>query len=107
MEFEKKYFTAYRQGKEISDQFFLDEDFNVPDVKRDVQRIILSEGKIHIEDIKRVENYVRVTGELLFKVLYVTDEGETKITSLEGRIPFEEMVYTDEEPLENIFFRTP
>lgn len=105
MEFEKKYFTAYRQGKEISDQFFLDEDFNVPDVKRDVQRIILSEGKIHIEDIKRVENYVRVTGELLFKVLYVTDEGETKITSLEGRIPFEEMVYTDEEPLENIFVK--
>ena len=105
MEFDKKYFTVYRQGKEMADQFYLDEDFNVPDMKRDVQRIILSEGKIHIEDMKRVENYVRVTGELIFKVLYVTDEGETKITSLDGKIPFEEMVYTDEEPLENIFVK--
>ena len=105
MEFEKKYFNVYRQGREITDQFYLDEDFNVPDMKRDVQRIILSEGKIQIEDIKRVENYIRVTGEMLFKVLYVTDEGETKITSLDGKLPFEEMVYTEEEPLENIFVK--
>lgn len=105
MDCEKKCFTVYRQGKEMEDQFYLDEDFNVPDMKRDVQRIILSEGKIHIEDIKRVENYIRVTGEMLFKVLYVTDEGETKITSLDGKVPFEEMVYTDEEPLENIFVK--
>jgi len=105
MECEKRYFTVYHQGKEINDQFYLDEDFNVPDMKRDVQRIILTEGKVHIEDIKRVENYVRVTGEMLFKILYVTDEGETKITSLDGKLPFEEMVYTDEEPLENIFVK--
>ena len=106
MECEKRYFTVYHQGKEMNDQFYLDEDFNVPDTKRDVQRIILSEGKIHIEDMKRVENYVRVTGNMFFKVLYVTDEGETKITSLDGKIPFEEMVYTDEEPLENIFVKS-
>ena len=105
MECEKKYFTIYRQGKEMNDQFYLDEDFNVPDMKRDVARIILSEGKVHIEDMKRVENYVRVTGQLLFKVLYVTDEGETKITSLDGKVPFEEMVYTEEEPLENLFVK--
>lgn len=106
MEFEKKYFTVYQQGKEIEDQFYMDEDFNVPDMKRDVQRIILSEGKLHIEDMKRVENYIRVTGKMLFKVLYVTDEGETKITALDGKIPFEEMVYTEEIPLENIFIKS-
>lgn len=106
MECEKRYFTMYQQGREIADQFFLDEDFNVPDMKRDIQRIILSEGKIHIGDMKRVENYIRVTGDMLFKVLYVTDEGETKITSLEGKLPFEEMVYTEEEPLENIFIKS-
>ena len=100
MEFEKKYFNVYRQGREMTDQFYLDEDFNVPDMKRDVQRIVLSEGKIQIEDMKCVENYVRVTGDLLFKILYVTDEGETKITALDGKLPFEEMVYMEEEPLE-------
>lgn len=106
MECEKRYFTVYHQGKEMNDQFYLDEDFNVPDMKRDVQRIILAEGNVYIEDIKRVENYVRVTGKMLFKILYVTDEGEMKITSLDGKIPFEEMVYTDEEPLENIFAKS-
>ena len=49
MECEKRYFTVYHQGKEMNDQFYLDEDFNVPDIKRDVQRIILSEGKVHID----------------------------------------------------------
>jgi len=105
MECEKKYFTMYQQGRELTDQFYLDEDFNVPDTRRDVQRIILSEGKVQIEELKCVENYLRVNGKLLFHVLYVTDEGETKITSLEGRIPFEEMVYTDGETMEHVFMK--
>ena len=105
MNCEKKYLTVYRQGKEMGNQFYLDEDFNVPDMKRDVQRIILTKGDIHIEDIRRMENNVRVTGDLMFKILYVTNEGQTKITSLDGKIPFEEMVYTEEEPLENIFVK--
>jgi len=103
MDSEKKYFMIYQQGKEITDQFCLDDDFNVPDTKRDVQRIIMTEGNIQIDELKCVENYIRVIGKMLFKVLYVTDEGETKITSLEGKIPFEEMVYADEEVLDNVF----
>ena len=106
MESEKKYFTVYRQGKELYDQFYLDEDFNVPDLKRDVKRIILGEGRLQVEEMKRVENYIRVMGKMLFKVLYVTDEGETKIASLEGKLPFEEMVYTEEDPKENIFLKS-
>ena len=106
MEYQKKEFRMYRQGKEIQDQFYLDEDFNVPDAKRDVQRVILCDGKVEIEDTKRVENYIRVSGKVNFNILYVTDEGETKLTSLEGKLPFEEMVYTEEEPMENIFIKS-
>lgn len=106
MECEKKEFRVYRQGKDILDQFYLDEDFNVPDMKRDVQSVILAEGKVRIEDMKRVENYIRVSGKINFKVLYVTDEGETKITSLDGKLPFEEMVYIEEEPGENLFVKS-
>ncbi len=106
MELEKKSFVSYCQGKTIMDQFYLDEDINVPDLKMDVQRIVLDEGKIQIDDMKRVENYIRVTGKLLYKILYVTDEGERRIASLEGKLLFEEMVYTEEEPFENMFVKS-
>lgn len=106
MECEKRGFIVYQQGEDIQDQFYLDEDFNVPDMKRDVQSVIMSEGKVCVEEMKRVENYIRVNGKLEFKILYVTDEGERKITSLEGKIPFEEMVYTEKEPCENLFMKS-
>ena len=44
-----------------------------------------------------MENYLRVTGKLNFKVLYVTDSGDPRPGALEGMIPFEEMVYMEEE----------
>lgn len=106
MECEQKELRVYRKGKDILDQFYLDEDFNVPDMKRDVQLVILAEGKVSVEELKRVENYIRVSGKIIFKVLYVTDEGERKITSLDGKLPFEEMVYTEEEPEENLFVKS-
>ena len=53
-------------GKKVISQFLLDEDFNVPDSKRDVERIIASEGTVKIEDMKMTENYVKVTGKLEF-----------------------------------------
>lgn len=105
MEFEKKEFTMYCQGNTITDQFYLDEDFNVPDMKRDVKRIILSEGKLQVEEMKQMENHIRVSGKISFRILYVTDEGETKPASLEGRLPFEEMVYVETPLLENLFLK--
>ena len=105
MEYEKKEFTAYRQGRTIRNQFYIDDDYNVPDARHDVKRVILGDGVLQIEDIKRVENYVRVSGKMNFKVLYVTDEGEMRMAFLEGNIPFEEMVYVEEEPEENLFIK--
>lgn len=84
-----------QMGKSMIDQFMLDEDYNVPDVKRDMQRIIASEGKVRIEDVKVIENYIRVSGKLEFQILYVGDGLEPMLCSMEGKIPFEEMVYTE------------
>lgn len=105
MEYEKKDLLVYHQGKTITDQFYIDDDYNVPDAKHDVQRVVLGEGTLQVEDMKRVENYIRVSGKMAFQVLYVTDEGETRLAFLEGRIPFEEMVYTEEEPEEKLFVK--
>ena len=106
MEYDKKELTVYRQGRTISDQFYIDDDYNVPDTKHDVKRIVLAEGMLNIEDMKKVENYVRISGRMNFKVLYVTDEGEMRLAFLDGRIPFEEMVYTEEEPEDNLFIKS-
>ena len=96
MELVKKQIHANQVGKKMVDQFLVDDDYNVPDMKNDVHRIITSEGIVKIEDVRKVENYVRVTGKLNFQILYVTEGIEPSLSSMEGKIPFEEMVYTDE-----------
>lgn len=95
MELVKKLIRAKRCGKVVTDQFYVEDDYNVPDDKDDVSRIVLSEGDIKIEEMKRAESYLRVTGKLMFTILYVTDEGEARLSAIESSLPFEEMVYID------------
>lgn len=92
-------------GRRMADQFYVDDDINVPDVKNDVSRIILSEGHIKIEEIKMVENYARVTGKISYQILYVTEDDEQRLSSLQGKLPFEEMVYVEEEPKGPVFLK--
>lgn len=92
-------------GKKIVNQFMIDEDYNVPDSKRDIGRIVLGEGRVCIDDIKPMENYLKVTGKLYFHILYVTDEGEKQLSFLEGRHPFEEMIYIEEGEGPNYFVK--
>ena len=96
MEFVTRDIQTNQAGKKLSDQFMMDEDFNVPDSKRDVQRIILGTGTVRIDEVKPVENYVRIIGKLEFQVLYVGEGLEPALCCLEGKLPFEEMVYTDD-----------
>ena len=97
MELIKKRIRTNILGKTVVDQFTIDDDFNVPDSKNDVGRVIYGEGRLKIEEVRKVENYLRVAGKLYFRVLYAADTGEMQLSSLEGRIPFEEMIYMEEE----------
>ena len=92
MEYEKQAFQMYRQGKTVLDQFYMDEDYNVPDAKSDVKRVILSEGSVRVEELKLAESYVQVRGNLKFAILYAADEETGGLSSMEGTLPFEEMV---------------
>ena len=80
MELVKKQIHANQVGKKMVDQFLVDDDYNVPDMKNDVHRIITSEGIVKIEDVRKVENYVRVTGKLNFQILYVTEGIEPSLS---------------------------
>ncbi len=47
-----------------------------------------------------------IRGKLEFKVLYMADEMVPVPASLEGRIPFEEMIYLEQEPEGNLVLQT-
>ena len=76
MELIRKPIHYTQEGKSIFDQFYLDEDYNVPDQKDDVQRIIQGSAECRPEDIRPVENYVKVTGKVYFRILYMTASGD-------------------------------
>ena len=47
MELIQKTIRYNQEGKKTFDQFYLDEDYNVPDAKQDVRRIIKI-GRAHV-----------------------------------------------------------
>lgn len=87
MELIRKPIHYTKEGKRIFDQFYLDEDYNVPDAKDDVQRIVMGNARVKTEEIRLVENYVRITGKVYFQILYVTATGDPKPAVLEGKLP--------------------
>lgn len=95
MELIKKNIHMNQQTMQATGQITLDEDFNVPDNRKDIERIIIDGGKIKIEEIKSAQDHVVIRGILQFYILYIGDNGEQQIHSLEGRIPFEETLNMD------------
>ena len=96
MELLTREIQTHQIGKKITRQFMLDEDFNVPDSKRDVQRVIASEGTARIEDVKMVDNYLKISGKLEFQVLYVGEGLEASLCSMAGKVPFQEQIYVED-----------
>ena len=105
MELVRKPIHYVKEGKRMFDQFYLDEDYNVPDAKEDVQRIIQGMAEVKAEDIRLVENYVRIAGKVYFRILYVTSSVDPKPAVLEGKLPFEEMVYTENGEEDSFFIQ--
>lgn len=96
MEYQTERIQTCQTKEKVTDQFYLNQDLNVPDAKPDVARVILASGKAVLEDVRFADHYVKLTGKLKVQVLYAAEEGEYPAASLEGRIPFEEMVYLEE-----------
>ena len=94
-----------REGKRTFDQFYLDEDYNVPEAKDDIGRVIQGNAQVRTEDIRLVENYVRITGKVYFRILCMTASADPKPAVLEGKIPFEEMVYVENGEGESFFLQ--
>ena len=64
MELVQKRIHYMQEGRRTFDQFYLDEDLNVPDAKEDVGVIVQGQANVKVEDLRLVENYLRVAGKL-------------------------------------------
>lgn len=76
-------------------QVTFDEDFNVPDVKPDVGRMIQKKGEIQIDEMQVSDGHVFFNGAFLVSLLYVSDSEERKIQSLIGTLPISETMHLE------------
>jgi hypothetical protein len=92
MELIKKNIHMNRLKGKIITQLTLEDDFNVPDVKPDIDQMIKDCSEIKIESVKVLDGRVIVKGKLLFKILYSSLGTGKLIHNLNGDINFEEPV---------------
>ncbi len=77
-------------------QLTLDDDYNVPDYRPDIVKILKEKGEIRFDEVNVSTGAVWLKGSLVFHVLYRSDQENRKISSLRGEIPFQEKLSIDE-----------
>ena len=82
------------KGKTVT-QITLDDDFNVPDSKMDMEQIILDRGELQLDESRPMNDKVSLSGKLKFDVLYSTPASGS-LESMSGEIPFDELVNMEE-----------
>ena len=96
MELVRKNIHMNRQkGKAVS-QITLDDDYNIPDQMPDAGMLIQEKGTIEIAEVKVEAGRVRVKGNLQFWALYMGDSLDNSLHSIQGQIPFEEMMNVED-----------
>lgn len=92
MEVLKKNIHMYRQAKRAVSQITLEEDFNVPDVKPDVEQIIQSKAKTVVESTRSETGRFLLKGYVKVSILYMDDTENRQIHRLDNRLNFDEYI---------------
>ena len=92
MELLKKNIHMCRQAKRAVSQITLEEDFNVPDVKPDVEHIIQSKAKTVIESTRAEAGRFLLKGYVQVSVLYMDDSEGRQIHRLDTQLSFDEYI---------------
>lgn len=77
-------------------QLTLDDDFNVPDVKPDISKIIKEQGDINISEVKSMNGKLLIKGSLVFHMLYISEDEVATVHNMIGEIPFNETINMDD-----------
>lgn len=81
-------------GSAVS-QITLDDDYNVPDYRPDIVKVLKEKGELRFDEVKAGSGVVWVKGSLSFRVLYRSEQASGKISCLKGEIPFQEKLNVD------------
>lgn len=76
-------------------QITLDDDYNVPDYRSDIVKVLKEKGELHFDEVKAAAGAAWLKGRLVFRVLYRSDQENGKISCLKGEIPFQEKLNMD------------
>lgn len=90
----EKMMTNHFVGRAIS-QLTLEDDFNVPDVKPDIEQIIEEIGDIKITEAKPSDGKIILRGKLEFSILYVGANINQPLHRMNGNISFEDSLNLD------------
>lgn len=67
----------------VETQISFDQDFNVPDSKPDIERIINKRGTVQVDSVRINDGKAQVSGVLTAAVLYLGDEAACMTGSME------------------------
>ena len=82
-------------------QLTLDDDYNVPDVKPDIEKIVKEQGAIQLQELTPVNGKLMVKGALEFNILYIGHSNGQLLHNMKGSLPFEETVNMDDACIED------
>lgn len=95
MEIKKKYIHMNHEKGQVMNQITLDDDYNLPDYKPDIVKVMKNRGEVKFENIRVNDGHIYVKGTLQFEILYRSDLQDRKLDVLSGSIPFEETISMD------------
>ena len=76
-------------------QVTLDDDYNVPDYRPDIVKVLKERGQLYFDEVKSTAGAAFLKGHLEFSILYRSDQENGKISCLKGEIPFQEKINMD------------
>ena len=97
LELIRKHIYMNQQKCRSSLQVTLDDDFNVPDSKPDILRLLKTDGDIKISDKKQMNGKLLINGSLFFRILYISEDATRPLHTLQGELPFSESINLSEE----------
>ena len=89
MELRKESVQMLQIKSRAASQVTFDTDYNVPDAKPDVGRLIQSKGDVSMDEVRLSEGKAFISGNLNVDILYVGEENQ-KVSSLGAKLPFDE-----------------
>ena len=71
-----------------SSQAIIDNDIIVPDTKPDIVRILILDGEVCVTNTEILQDKVLINGMMNFKILYISDDSEKSIKSINTNAGF-------------------